>query len=80
MAVTIIRKGAQPVQLIAPLGPCKSESWPFPGDKHILNPITRNCVRCGVPLPKDYVGFRAVVPESMRDQVKQKTLKEEVGL
>lgn len=77
MAVKITRNGQPAVQLIAP---CRPKHWPFPGDQHILNPQTRLCVRCGEKLPKDFVGFKAVVPDALKAQIRSATVQQEVGL
>lgn len=77
MTVIIRKKGQPDVQLIAQVTPCQPSigDWPFPGDKHINNPVTNLCIRCGVSLPKGYAGYGPmVVPDSM------KKLKKEVGL
>lgn len=81
MGVTIIRKGRAPVKLAAQVSLCQPKQWPFPGENHILNPVTRTCVRCGNKLPNDYAGIRFLVPEALQHQVKPPiTVQQEVGL
>lgn len=79
MGVTITRK--KPVQLIAPDSCKPGSSWPFPGNMHVRNPVTLKCVRCGKSLGKEFVGWKAVVPDALKHQVKgPPDIKEEVGL
>jgi len=47
---------------------CVSETWPFPPDplaEHIRNPVTGQCIRCGLPLLPSYTK-KMVVPPTMK--------------